>query len=345
MEKNDIKLIDTEKLKAIMTSNGFKAYRASQIQHAIWKEGANTFEMMPIPLNLKDFLKKHFYIYTCKVINKSSSKDGTIKFLLEFLNKTYIETVFIPSSSHNTQCISSQSGCKMRCRFCATGESGFKRDLSAGEIIEQILIIQKLTGESIGNIVVMGMGEPFENYNNLMQAIRIINSKHALNIGARRITVSTVGIPEAIKRFADENIQARLSISLHASENSLRSQIVPINKKYPIEDILKACRYYNKKAKKYVSFEYILLKGINDSEKHAISLSKRLKGWKCRVNLIPYNPVNSSEFMRSDNGQIKTFSNILKKFGINTTIRKERGVDIKAACGQLKSSFLKNKNT
>ena len=338
MNKKDIKNIRPEELKKLFISEKFEAYRAQQVIDWVWKKRVHSFELMKnIPLSLKRFLEKRYFLRSGRVKKKITSSDKTVKFLIRFPENTCVETVFLTSSHHNTICISSQAGCAMGCSFCATGMGGFQRDLLSGEIIEQILVAEEETGEKVGNVVIMGMGEPFANYDNVIHAIRVINAPYALKIGARRITLSTVGIPDAIRRFAHEkDLQVRLSVSLHAPDNALRTKLVPVNKKYSIEDVLKACMYYSEKAKKYVSFEYLLIKGVNDLKVHADLLAKRLKNWKARVNIIPYNPVFLLAYQRPEKKDIKDFVNVLKGKGINATVRKERGADIDAACGQLK---------
>lgn len=335
--KEDIKLLSPLEMKSKLTFAGFEPYRAKQILDWIWKKRVTSFdELKNIPLVLKEFLDKNYFICSGKVEKCVISADGTKKFLITFPGDTFIESVFIPSIKHNTLCISTQSGCAVSCVFCATGKMGFKRNLEAGEILEQIILAEGTTGKKVGNIVIMGMGEPLNNYSNVIKAVRIMNADYALKIGARRITLSTIGIPDKIKKLGQEkDLIIRLSVSLHAPADTLRSKLVPWNKRFRIKEILEACRYYSDQAKKYVSFEYLLIKGVNDSLEDAIRLSKILKGWKARVNLIPFNQISSSPFECPEKKEISRFASVLKKNGINTTVRKERGSDIAAACGQL----------
>jgi 23S rRNA (adenine2503-C2)-methyltransferase len=336
--KEDIKLIAPEALKERMRSGGFDPYRAEQVLQWVWKKRARSFvDMLNIPKDLRSFLDAKYFIRSGRVVEKRESSDGTVKLLLTFPGDTYVETVYLPAAEFNTSCVSSQAGCAMKCRFCATGYTGFQRSLEPGEIIEQILLAEEETKGSIRNIVFMGMGEPLMNYDNVLKAVRVINSPYALHIGARNITISTVGIPDGMRRLADEQgLQVRLSVSLHAAQNGLRESLIPINKKYPLEQVLSAARYYSEKAKKYVSFEYALFKGINDSPKQARLLSGKLKGWKARVNLIPFNRVSFSDFRPPDPKSLRMFCDVLRMKGVNATVRKERGADIEAACGQLK---------
>ena len=342
--KLDIKTASPQKLEQKLLAAGHRSYRLQQILHNIWKKHVRDFsEMTDIPKVLRSFLQESYFLHSGTVQKKAVSKDGTVKLLIQFPQNAFVETVFLPSKQHNTLCISCQAGCRMACRFCATGSSGFERHLESGEILDQILLIENSLKQEVHNIVIMGMGEPMDNYDNVIHAIRIINAPYALGIGARRITLSTIGIPDGIKKLAHEkNLQVRLSVSLHAPNDQLRSRLVPLNKKYPVKDILKICRYYTQTARKYVTFEYLLIKGMNDSEVLARQLADKLQGWKARLNIIPYNPVSNCDFQRPDPKDILRFSSVLKKKGINVTVRKERGMDIAAACGQLKHQSIKD---
>jgi 23S rRNA (adenine2503-C2)-methyltransferase len=338
--KQDIRERFPGALREELAARGFEPYRAAQVLGWVWKKRAALFSSMKnIPAPLRDRLEKDYVIRLGSVRKKSQSADGTVKLLIEFPGKTFIETVFIPSEGHSTVCVSTQAGCAAGCVFCATGACGFQRDLTAGEIVEQVLLAEQEAGRKAGNIVLMGMGEPLFNYDKTVAAVRIMNAPHALGIGARRITISTVGIPENIIRLAGEkDLQVRLAVSLHAPDDALRSRLVPLNRKYRIADVLEACRRYSAEAKKYVSFEYLLIRGVNDSAAHAERLASLLSGWKARVNLIPWNPVPHLAFERPMPAAVKKFQAVLKASGVNCTVRKERGVDIEAACGQLRRS-------
>ena len=269
------------------------------------------------------------------------SADGTEKYLFVLDDHETIETVLIPDGSRNTVCVSSQVGCAMNCSFCATGEGGYVRSLSAAEIVSQALGVQRRLNkknESITNIVFMGMGEPFANYEEVMKAIHLMNYPDGLNLGMRRITISTCGLVPQIKRFAEENIQVNLAISLHAPNNAKRSQTMPINRKYPVEDLMDACFYYVEQTGRRISFEYALIDEFNDSIQDASELKNLLQGLLCHVNLIPVNPVN--HLTRSNPQVIQEFAKILEESHISVTIRKERGTDIEAACGQLRQQTL-----
>jgi 23S rRNA (adenine2503-C2)-methyltransferase len=337
--QQDIKEIFPGALREDLAASGFEPYRAVQVLEWVWKKRVALFgKMKNIPAQLREHLEKHYVIRTGAVRKKAQSADGTIKFLIEFPGNTFVETVFIPSEEHNTVCVSTQAGCAAGCVFCATGACGFQRDLSAGEIVEQVMLAEEEAGKKAGNVVLMGMGEPLFNYDSAVAAVRLMNAPHALGIGARRITISTVGIPEKIIRLAGEkDLQVRLAVSLHAPDDALRSRLVPVNRKYRIADVLEACRLYSLEAKKYVSFEYLLIKGINDTDAHARRLASLLSGWKARVNLIPWNPVPLLPYERPLPADVKNFQSVLKAGGVNCTVRKERGVDIEAACGQLRT--------
>ncbi|MCX5703122.1 MAG: 23S rRNA (adenine(2503)-C(2))-methyltransferase RlmN, partial [Candidatus Omnitrophica bacterium] len=269
------------------------------------------------------------------------SKDGTVKFLFELKDKNFVEAVSIPAKGRTTVCLSTQVGCKFACRFCASGISGFKRNMTCGEIIEELWQLKNNSpGIKITHIVFMGIGEPLENYDNVLKAIRIINSKHSFNIGARRITISTSGIIPGIKMLMNEGLQIELSISLHAADEKTRSSLMPINKKYPLRDLIAACREYIKKTHRQITFEYILIDKLNSDLQNAQKLSTILKGLRLsKVNLIPSNPIAELKIWPPKAKDVLLFRDYLLRQGINVTLRKPRGQDIEAACGQLRLRY------
>ena len=289
---------------------------------------------------LREILKNNYSINNFKVIKRQVSSDGTQKFLFDILDGNAIESVLMKYHHGNTICVSSQVGCKMGCKFCASTGIKFVRSLSAGEIVEQVLAVERESGEKISNIVFMGIGEPLDNYDNVIHAIRILNNPKGLNIGARHISVSTSGIVPRIYDLAKENIQCTLSVSLHATNNEKRSQMMPINKKYSIEELIKACKDYINITNKRISFEYALAKDNNDNLEDAKQLVSLLKGMLCHVNLIPINKIENGNFVKSSNENIIKFRDYLNDNGIVATIRRELGSDIDAACGQLRRKNL-----
>jgi len=337
----NIKDYNLEQLKDELESLGEKKYRAEQIFKWIYVDKVNSFdEMTNLSISLREKLKNNYSINNFKVIKRQVSSDGTQKFLFDILDGNAIESVLMKYHHGNTICVSSQVGCKMGCKFCASTGIKFVRSLSAGEIVEQVLAVERESGEKISNIVFMGIGEPLDNYDNVIHAIRIINNPKGLNIGARHISVSTSGIVPRIYDLAKENIQCTLSVSLHATNNEKRSQMMPINKKYSIEELIKACKDYINITNKRISFEYALAKDNNDNLEDAKQLVSLLKGMLCHVNLIPINKIENGNFVKSSNENIIKFRDYLNDNGIVATIRRELGSDIDAACGQLRRKNL-----
>ncbi|NOH15055.1 23S rRNA (adenine(2503)-C(2))-methyltransferase RlmN [Clostridium cochlearium] len=340
-----INLLDLslEDLKKWMKENGEKEFRAKQVLDWIYK-GAYNFEAMKnIPKDIKNKLQENFYISVPSVVEKYVSKDkSTVKFLFEYRDGNIIESVVMKYKHGNTICVSTQVGCKMGCTFCASTIGGVVRSLSHGEILGEVLMAQKEIGEKISNIVMMGSGEPLDNYDNSLKFIKSVNNENGLNIGQRHITLSTCGIVPKIKELAEENLQITLAISLHAPNDNIRRKTMPIASVYSIEELLEACKYYISKTNRRITFEYALVDDLNDKEVHAEELSNLLKGLLCHVNLIPINKIDEKEFRSSSTNKIKNFSNILLKNGIQTTIRREMGSDINAACGQLRRRYVKN---
>ena len=337
----NIKNYNLEELKNEIIKLGEKGYRAEQIFKWIYIDRVNSFdEMTNLPKEFREKLKESYSMNNFKIIKKQESSDGTKKYLLDVLDGNAIESVLMKYHHGNTICVSSQIGCKMGCKFCASTGIQFIRNLSSGEIIEQILTVEKDSGEKISNIVFMGIGEPLDNYNNVINAIRIINNPKGLNIGARHISVSTSGLVPRIYDLANENIQCTLSVSLHSSNNEKRSEMMPINKRYNIEELIKACKDYIRITNKRISFEYALAKDNNDNLEDAKELVKLLRGMICHVNLIPINKIENGVYIKSSNQNIIKFRDYLNNNGIVATIRRELGSDIDAACGQLRRKNL-----
>ena len=338
----NIKDYNLDDLKKEIINLGEKGYRAEQIFKWIYVDRVNSFdEMTNLPKDLRDKLKENYSMNNFNILKKQESSDGTKKYLFDVLDGNAIESVLMKYHHGNTICISSQIGCKMGCKFCASTGIRFIRNLSSGEIVEQLLAVEKDSGEKISNIVFMGIGEPLDNYDNVINAIRIINNPKGINIGARHISISTSGIVPRIYDLANENIQCTLSISLYASNNEKRSQMMPVNNRYNIEELIKACKDYIKITNKRISFEYALAKDNNDNLEDAKQLVKLLKGMICHVNLIPINKIENGAYVKSSNENIIKFRDYLNDNGIVATIRRELGSDIDAACGQLRRKNLK----
>ena len=344
MIKN-IKNYSLDELKEELQKIGEKPYRATQIYEWIYSKRVQSFdEMTNLSIDLREKLKDNFSMGNFKIVKKLESVDGTKKYLFDINDGkgNLIESVLMQYHHGFTVCVSSQIGCRMGCKFCASTGIKFERGLFPGEIVEQILAIEEDAKIKISNIVFMGIGEPLDNYDNVMKAIEIINNPKALNIGARHISLSTSGIVPRIYDLADKNMQCTLSISLHSTNNEKRSEMMPINKVYPIEELMKACKYYIEKTNKRISFEYALAKSENDNLKDADELVKLLKGMLAHVNLIPINEIKDGKYTKSTNENIIRFRDYLNEKGIVATIRRELGSDIEAACGQLRKQNLES---
>ena len=338
----NIKEYNLDELKDEIEALGEKKYRAEQIFKWIYVDKVKEFdEMTNLSLDLREKLKQNYTMCNFKILKKQESADGTKKYLFDVLDGNAIETVLMQYHHGKTICVSSQIGCKIGCKFCASTGIKFIRNLTSGEIVEQILAVEQDIGDKISNIVFMGIGEPFDNYDNVMKAIKILNNQKGLNIGARHISISTSGIVPMIYKFADEEWQCTLSISLHATNDEKRSQMMPINNRYNIKALMEACKYYINKTNKRISFEYALAKDNNDNLDDAKELVKLLKGMLCHVNLIPINKIENGSYVKSTNENIIKFRDYLNKNGIVATIRRELGSDIDAACGQLRRKSLK----
>jgi len=337
----DIKGLDLKELEKILTGWGEQPFHARQIFSWIYKKGALDFEAMSdLPSGLRRSLKESFDILSLKLIQSLKSSDGTKKFLFELKDHNFMEAVIIPAQKRVTGCISTQVGCKFACRFCASGTLGFKRNLTSPEMVEEVLYLKNNSqGRKLTHIVFMGIGEPLDNYDNVIKTIRFINSHHTFNIGARRITISTSGVIPAIKKLSGEGLQIELSVSLHSADDKTRSRLMPINKIYPLKDLISACREYIKKTNRQITFEYVLIKDINSGLPDARNLGKILKGMNCKANLIPCNVIKELNVQPPQKPEILLFRDCLLKSGINVTLRMPRGEDIEAACGQLRLRY------
>ena len=341
----DIKELSLKELEDKLLSWGSPKYHARVIFNWIYQKGAHEFSRMSnLPALLRRTLADEFTILSLSLADLQESSDGATKFLFELSDKNLVEAVNIPASRRVTGCISSQVGCKFGCSFCASGLKGFKRNLTRGEILDEVLYLKNnASGGQLTHIVFMGTGEPLDNYENVLGAIRLINSPLAFNIGARRITISTSGIIPGINRLALEDLQVELSISLHAAVDKIRSQLMPINNKYPLAALIKCCQEYIAKTNRQITFEYILIKGVNADLAAAQNLVKLLKDLRlAKVNLIPANCVPEVKINPPDGAQINSFKEYLFKSGLNVTLRRERGQDIDAACGQLRLKYEEN---
>lgn len=340
---NDFTLNELEKY---IEDIGEKKFHAKQIFKWLHRFAVQNFdEMSDISKSLRDKLKEQATISNLEIIEcQKSAKDGTMKFLIKLYDNAAIETVFMRYNHGNTLCVSTQIGCKMGCKFCASTKAGFERGLLPHEIECQILTVEKYTGERISNVVYMGIGEPLDNYDNVVKSIRLINAPDGLNIGARHISLSTCGVVPMIYKLADEKIQATLSISLHATTDKKRQEIMPIAKVYSIAQLLEACKYYIKQTGRRISFEYALINGVNDDTATAMELAKLLRGMIAHVNIIPVNTIKDGAYKKSEERKIEDFMNILNSCGIVTTVRRELGSDIDAACGQLRQKYIEKSN-
>ena len=346
MEKTDIKSLNLEELTAFVESLGEKKFRAKQIYEWIHRKHVASFsEMTNISAALIEKLNQNCTLTSLKKADVQISKiDGTRKYLFLLDDGNVIESVLMRYKHGNSVCISSQVGCRMGCRFCASTIGGLVRCLTPSEMLDQIYRIWEDTGERVSNLVVMGTGEPMDNYDNLVRFVRLLSSQEGLNISQRNITVSTCGIVPNMYKLADEGLQITLALSLHAPNDEKRRELMPIANKYSIDEILDACRNYFAKTGRRITFEYSLVGGKNDSEADAKELSARISDINCHVNLIPVNPIKERDYVKSTKKVVENFKNKLEKYGINVTIRREMGADIDGACGQLRKSFIDKSN-
>ena len=340
----DIKSLNPEELTEYIETLGEKKFRAEQIYKWLHRDLVTEFdEMTNLPKGLREKLKSNACIYVAKPVKILISKiDGTRKYLYELNDGNVIESVLMKYHHGNSVCISTQAGCRMGCKFCASTLEGLERQLTPSEMLDEVYRIQKDTGERVSNIVLMGSGEPLDNYDNVIKFIKLISSEKGLNISQRNITLSTCGIVPMIRKLADEKMQITLAISLHASDDDTRQSLMPVANKYIIAEVLDACRYFFKVTGRRLTFEYSLVSGVNDTEKEAEKLGILLSDINCHVNLIPVNPIKERNFKQSAKKDVEKFKNVLEKYRINVTIRREMGRDIQGACGQLRKSYKDN---
>lgn len=344
MDKTDIKSMYFDELSESLKSLGLPAFRAKQVWQWLHQKGVVSFdEMTNISKQLRDNLSDKYVIKFCEVERKSvSALDGTVKYLFRLYDGQFIESVLMKYKYGYSLCVSTQVGCRMNCAFCATGVGGFIRNLSAAEILSQVHAAQNDMDIKVSHIVLMGMGEPMDNYDNVIRFLKLVNNDDGLNIGMRNISLSTCGIIPGIKKLQDENLQLTLSVSLHAPNDNVRSRLMPVNKKYPVDELLSSCKEYADKTSRRISYEYAMFGGVNDSDECAAELAEKLKGTLAHINLIPANDVTESGLKSSTPERIKRFSELLEKAGRNVTVRRSLGGDIDASCGQLRSKHIKN---
>ena len=340
LTKTDIRELSQPEIEAFLVGMGEKKFRAAQVMEWIWKKGASSFDNMSnLPKPLRDKLSDNFRFGNVECVYSVASVDGTRKFLFETCDSHRFEGVLIPSGDRVTACISTQIGCQMGCAFCATGQLGFKRNLTSGEMFHQVFSLDRLSSEIFGtplsNIVIMGMGEPLMNYENTLTAIGNICSEKSMGMSPQRITMSTCGIAPQIKRLADDGIRFNLSISLHSAIDSKRNEIMPINRKYNLAELSEAIRYFHEKTGTRITYEYLMLGGINDSLDDARALTEFTKVSPCKINLIEYNPHPDDRFRKSGKVELENFIKHIESRNVVVTIRKSKGSDIAAACGQL----------
>lgn len=336
--KIDIKSLNYEEIQEYAIKMGQKAFRSRQLYQWIHQQLVTSFdEMTNLSKGFRESLKESCFIQGAKIVQRQTSNDGTNKFLMELSDGNHVESVLMKYKHGNSVCISTQVGCRMGCRFCASTVGGLVRNLEPSEMLDQIYEIQRITGERVSNVILMGIGEPLDNYDNVVKFIRMISDEYGLNISQRNITISTCGLVDQIKRLVEEKLTITLAISLHAPNDTLRRDMMPIANKYSIAEIIHACKFYIEQTNRRITFEYSMVEGKNDSPKEAKELSGLLKGLNCHVNLIPLNPVEGRMGQRSLRSHIEEFKLILEKNHINVTIRREMGRDIDAACGQLRN--------
>ena len=339
-QKKDIRALSLPELRNVFVEMGEKAFRANQVYEWLWQKAAHSFEEMSnLSKELREKLNLNFSIHAVKINSSQFSADKTIKNTFKLHDTHLIEGVLIPTSERMTACVSSQVGCSLTCKFCATGYMERKRNLNADEIFDQVVLINKQALENynipLTNIVYMGMGEPLLNYSNVLKSIDRITAEDGLNMSYKRITVSTAGIAKMIKKLGDDGVKFNLALSLHAANDEKRNEIMPINEQNTLGALAEALKYYFAKTKNAVTYEYIIFKDFNDGIEDAMDLAKFCKHVPCKVNIIEYNPISFADFVNADEDKTETFANYLKKQGINTNIRRSRGKDIDAACGQL----------
>jgi 23S rRNA (adenine2503-C2)-methyltransferase len=353
LSKRSIYSLTLKEIQEWFSARRAPFYRASQLIHWLYRKRVEAFaEMSDLSDELRGALADDFHLATLRFQQKTGSSDTTQKYLFGLCDGNFIESVLIPASpalygsasDRKTICVSTQVGCAYGCKFCASGLDGWARNLDPGEMVSQILKVESLSGEKINNIVFMGMGEPLANYENLMRAIEIINARWGVGIGARHITISTSGLAPRIRELADQPLQIRLAISLHGATNEIRQMIMPVNKRYNLKTLMEACEYYRLKKRQRITFEYILIDRVNDQLAQAIELGKLARDLQAKVNLIPYNTVEGLNWARPSETRQDQFFKTLRKAGVDATIRREKGHDIDAACGQLRRRSLPDKS-
>lgn len=340
MEKKDILSLSNKEIKDFLVKNGEKAFRAKQVNEWFWKRPVNSFDKMTnLSKSLRDLLSENFEIHAVEIENLQISKDKTIKVAFQLFDNALVEGVLIPTDDRATACISSQVGCNLGCEFCATGKLGLRRNLSVGEIFFQVVEIMNLAKEkynlSLSNIVLMGMGEPLLNYDNVLKSMGMVTSEEGLGMSPQRITLSTVGLPRMIKKLADDKVKFNLAVSLHSANDSKRSEFMPVNKRNSLQQLSEAIVYFYQKTGQRITFEYLLMDGINDSLKDAKELAEYCKSFPVKINIIEYNSTSDKRFKRSSNENFDAFVKFLKSRNMVVNVRRSRGMDIDAACGQL----------
>ena len=338
----DIKSFTLEELKSEIEKLGEKPFRAKQLYQWMHQKLARSFdEMTNLPFSLREKCTREYEYTSIKEVKmQESAIDGTRKYLFELKDGSLVESVWMKYKHGNSVCISSQVGCRMGCAFCASAIGGLERSLTPSEMLDQIYAVTLLTGERVSNVVVMGTGEPLDNYDALLRFIRLLTDENGLHISQRNLTVSTCGLVPQMLKLADEQLQITLALSLHASSDEKRKELMPVANKYSIAELMEACRYYFEKTKRRITFEYSLVGGVNDRPEDAERLAELTKDLNCHVNLIPVNPIKERDFVQSKGAEIASFKNKLEKNGINVTIRREMGRDIDGACGQLRRSHM-----
>ena len=340
-DKQDIKSLELAELTEAMVQMGQPKFRGKQVYSWLHEKRVESFEEMSnLPAAFRQQLAQNYYINRLSIIRKLTSKiDGTQKYLLRLKDNNCVEAVLMKYKYGNSVCISTQVGCRMGCKFCASTLAGLVRSLEPSEMLDEIYTVTRDSGQRVSNVVLMGIGEPFDNYNNVMKFLHILSSPEGYNLSLRHLSLSTCGLVDRIYQLAEKKVGLTLSISLHAPNDEIRSQTMPINKRYPIDELLEACRYYFNKTGRRISFEYALIEGVNDEVRHANELADRLRGMSAHVNLIPVNPVKERGFKRGSRQRIEAFQKALEARGVNATIRRELGADINAACGQLRREY------
>jgi len=339
-KKKDIRALTKKQLQEFFVANGDKSFRGSQVYEWLWSKGAHTFEEMTnISKQTRAMLAENFVINHIRVDQMQRSSDGTIKNAVKLHDNLTVESVLIPTPKRTTACVSSQVGCSLDCQFCATARLKRMRNLNPDEIYDQVVAIDNESrlyfDRPLSNIVFMGMGEPLMNYNNVMKAVEKITSDEGLGMSAKRITISTSGVPKMIKKLADDEAKIKLAVSLHAATDEVRTRIMPFNETFPLEDLREALEYWYAKTKSRITYEYIVWKDVNDTRKDAMALVRFCKYVPCKVNLIEYNPIDDGEFQQASSQATDMYQNLLEQNGITVTVRRSRGKDIDAACGQL----------